>query len=168
MKRVLVFGTFDILHPGHVSLFRQARRRGDVLIAAVARDVFVAAFKQRPPRHDEGRRKAALEASGLVDEVYLGDRRPGSYAILRRARPEVVCFGHDQHLLEADLKAWLGRHGRTLELHRLRAYRPDIYKSSKLEQAARGLARRGGAPAGSRSGRATGTSRGRRSRGTGP
>jgi FAD synthetase len=135
MKRVLVFGTFDILHPGHASFLRQARRHGDFLMAAVARDGFVASFKGRPPRHNETERKRALRASGLVDAAYLGDRTPGSYAILRRLAPDVVCLGHDQHLLEADLREWVRRKGARLAIHRLRAYRPDIYKSSKLERA---------------------------------
>jgi FAD synthetase len=135
MKRVLVFGTFDILHPGHVSLFRQARRRGDVLVAAVARDRFVASFKNRPPRNPERARLRHLLEAGLVDEAYLGDLRPGRYGILKRARPDVICFGHDQHLLEADLRAYLARRGVLLELYRMRSYRPGVYKSSKLESA---------------------------------
>lgn len=135
MKRVLVFGTFDILHPGHASFLRQARRRGDLLLAAVARDGFVASFKGRPPRHTEAERKRTLQASGLVDGVYLGDRKPGSYAIVKRLKPDVVCLGHDQHLLEASLREWVRRSGLRIEVHRLRGYRPDIYKSSKLERA---------------------------------
>jgi len=133
-RRVLVFGTFDILHPGHTSFLRQARRQGEVLLAAVARDAFVACFKGRPPRHTETERKRALRASGLVDAVYLGDRKPGSYAIVMRLRPHVVCVGHDQHLLEASLRAWVARSALAIEVHRLRGYRPDIYKSSKLER----------------------------------
>jgi FAD synthetase len=156
MKRVLVFGTFDILHPGHTSFLRQARRRGDTLVAAVARDVFVSSFKGKPLRHAETERRRNLLASGLVDQAYLGDRRPGSYAIVKRLRPDVICFGHDQHLLEADLRAWMARSGEHIELYRLRSYRPDIYKSSKLEKAALSGSRRPRAPeAGKRPGRAS-------------
>jgi len=131
-----VFGTFDILHPGHASFLRQARRRGEVLLAAVARDSFVATFKGKAPRHDETERKRRLLATGLIDAAYLGDRKPGSYAIVRRLRPDVICLGHDQHLLEADLKRWIARESAAIEVRRLRGYRPDIYKSSKLEAAA--------------------------------
>lgn len=135
-RRVLVFGTFDILHPGHASFLRQARRHGEVVLAAVARDGFVASFKGRSPRHGERERKRRLLASGLVDAAYLGDRKPGSYAIVRRLRPDLVCVGHDQHLLEADLRRWIERTGFPVEVLRLRGYRPDLYKSSKLEAAA--------------------------------
>ena len=132
MTRVLVFGTFDILHPGHLSFLRQARRMGEWLIAAVARDCFVAAHKGRKPANSERRRMQAVRATGLVDEVRLGDRVPGSYGILGKTRPDVVCVGHDQQLLRADLKAWLRRNGMPLMVRTLRAYRPDRYKSSKL------------------------------------
>jgi FAD synthetase len=135
-RRVLVFGTFDLLHPGHASFLRQARRHGGMLLAAVARDTFVASFKGKSPRHGEAERKRRLLDSGLVDGAYLGDKKPGSYAIVRRLRPDVICLGHDQHLLQADLERWIERTGASLEVHRLRAYRPDIYKSSKLEAAA--------------------------------
>lgn len=38
MKKVLIFGSFDSLHKGHLNLFKQARKHGDKLIAVVARD----------------------------------------------------------------------------------------------------------------------------------
>ena len=49
-KRVLVFGTFDLLHQGHRYFLTQARRFGDTLIAVVARDEFVEERKGRTRR----------------------------------------------------------------------------------------------------------------------
>ena len=46
MKKVIVFGTFDILHQGHLDFFRQAKQYGDYLIVAVAHDENVK--KSRP------------------------------------------------------------------------------------------------------------------------
>ena len=46
MKKVMVFGTFDGLHEGHLDFFRQAREYGDYLIVAVARDVNVKKIKK--------------------------------------------------------------------------------------------------------------------------
>ena len=38
MKRVLIFGTFDGIHEGHLNLFKQAKKYGDYLIVVVGRD----------------------------------------------------------------------------------------------------------------------------------
>ncbi|HEY4500387.1 MAG TPA: adenylyltransferase/cytidyltransferase family protein, partial [Candidatus Paceibacterota bacterium] len=47
MKRVMVFGTFDILHPGHLYFLRAAKKLGDYLIVSLARDVNVRKIKGR-------------------------------------------------------------------------------------------------------------------------
>jgi len=51
--RVMVFGAFDHLHPGHLDYFRQTRHFGDELVVVVARDKNVLKIKGRLPREDE-------------------------------------------------------------------------------------------------------------------
>ena len=55
MRRVMVFGSFDPLHDGHRSLFRQARKHGDELVVVVARDVNIARLKGHAARAKIGR-----------------------------------------------------------------------------------------------------------------
>jgi FAD synthetase len=112
-KSVLVFGTFDSLHAGHRYFLRRCRSLGDRLVVSLSRDEFVRSFKGKTPRYDENRRRVGLEASGLADAVVLSDPVPGSYEILVKTRPEIVCLGHDQDALENDLRGWLhaGRWG---------------------------------------------------------
>ena len=50
MKRVLIFGAFDILHPGHFYLIRVAKGRG-VVAVCLARDETIEKVKGRPPLH---------------------------------------------------------------------------------------------------------------------
>jgi len=45
MKTVMTFGTFDIVHPGHIHFLQQAKTYGDRLITIVARDMNVQKFK---------------------------------------------------------------------------------------------------------------------------
>ena len=45
MKTVMAFGTFDLMHPGHEYFLRQAKKRGDYLIAVIARDSTVKKLK---------------------------------------------------------------------------------------------------------------------------
>ena len=132
MRTVLVFGTFDVIHPGHRFFLKQARGRGDRLVAAIARDAFVAAFKGRRPVHDENERLRHVLDTGLVDQALLSDEEPGTYGVIERARPEVICLGHDQEALRANLAAWLQAHGLRIEVETLEALEPHRYKSSIL------------------------------------
>jgi FAD synthetase len=129
---VLVFGTFDVVHPGHRYFLRQARSRGDRLVAAIARDAFVARFKGKQPVHDENERLRQVLDTGLVDEACLSDTEPGTYSVLQRVRPEVVCLGHDQEALRANLLAWVQARGLTVDVVTLDAFEPHRYKSSIL------------------------------------
>ena len=56
--RVLCCGTFDYLHPGHLSFIEQAAALGDELFAVVARDENVKIIKGHYPDHSEVERKA--------------------------------------------------------------------------------------------------------------
>ncbi|MHA1679090.1 MAG: adenylyltransferase/cytidyltransferase family protein, partial [Promethearchaeota archaeon] len=55
-KKVLCFGTFDILHPGHVSFLKQARKYGNYLVVVVARDENVKKIKGKYPLDNELKR----------------------------------------------------------------------------------------------------------------
>ncbi len=55
MTRIMVFGTFDMIHEGHADLFRQARALASdpYLIVSVARDAVAQRIKGNRPRHSE-------------------------------------------------------------------------------------------------------------------
>jgi len=53
MKKTLVFGTFDILHPGHEYFLKEAKRHGDQLVVVVARDLTVKQVKKLMPDNNE-------------------------------------------------------------------------------------------------------------------
>ncbi|NTW22091.1 adenylyltransferase/cytidyltransferase family protein [Candidatus Falkowbacteria bacterium] len=132
MRKVLVFGTFDLFHPGHRSFLRQARRYGDKLYAVIARDRTVLAVKKALPLQDELSRLAAVRDSGLVDEAVLGSLRD-KYLAIKKVRPDVICLGYDQIYLTDTLASKLEQLGIATRIVKLKSYRPDIYKSSKLK-----------------------------------
>ena len=68
MKRVLTYGTFDLLHFGHIEILRRAKALGDYLIVAVSTDDFNA-IKGKRAYHDYETRKKMLEAVRYVDLV---------------------------------------------------------------------------------------------------
>ena len=132
MKTVLVFGTFDVIHPGHVYFLEQARAKGDRLIASVARDSFVRIFKGKEPVHDEQTRLEHILESGLVDEARLSDEVRGTYSIVSDLHPDLICLGHDQADLGANLSAWAANNNQTVCIEILSSLEPERYKSSIL------------------------------------
>ena len=69
MKRVITYGTFDLLHYGHINLLRRARQMGDYLIVALSTDEFNWREKQKKCYFSYEKRKQLLEAIRYVDLV---------------------------------------------------------------------------------------------------
>ena len=68
MKRVLTYGTFDLLHHGHIRILQRAKALGDFLVVAVSTDEFNAG-KGKEAFHDYETRKEIVEAIRYVDLV---------------------------------------------------------------------------------------------------
>jgi len=103
----LVFGTFDGLDSGHRYFLQQAKKRAERLVVSLSRDDFVRSIKGRQPEHRENERASRLREAGLADEVHLSDPVPGSYDLLLQTRPDLICLGYDQDLLQKSLRDWL-------------------------------------------------------------
>ena len=69
MKRIITYGTFDLLHYGHINLLRRAKQQGDYLIVALSTDEFNWDSKQKKCFFDYEKRKHLLEAVRYVDLV---------------------------------------------------------------------------------------------------
>ena len=68
MKRVITYGTYDLLHYGHIELLRRAREMGDYLIVALSTDEFNQ-IKNKKSYYDYEQRKMMLESIRYVDLV---------------------------------------------------------------------------------------------------
>lgn len=69
MKRVITYGTFDLLHYGHINLLRRAKELGDYLIVGLSTDKFNQESKQKNCYFDYEKRAKLLEAIRYVDLV---------------------------------------------------------------------------------------------------
>lgn len=69
MKRVITYGTFDLLHYGHIELLRRAKAFGDYLIVCLSTDEFNWEQKQKKCYFSYDQRKLLLEAVRYVDLV---------------------------------------------------------------------------------------------------
>lgn len=72
MKKVLTYGTFDLLHIGHINLLRRAKELGDYLVVGLSTDSFNAE-KKKEAYYCFADRKAILESIRFVDEVISED-----------------------------------------------------------------------------------------------
>lgn len=137
----MVFGTFDMIHEGHVDFFRQARALAPHiagraprphLIVSVAREPVVTRIKGEKPKRSERERQALLERNTLVDEVVLG-QEDGYIEHIMKAKPDIIALGYDQRgeFVER-LERNLTGSGLKVRVVRLKAFRPETYKTSKL------------------------------------
>jgi FAD synthetase len=137
-KTVLAFGSFDLLHPGHLDYLSKARKLGDTLVVIVGRDDSIRRFKGRDPLFKEKDRVSMVGSLRMVERAVLGNRisdKNGIYRILKRLRPDVIALGYDQRVDMAELKRRLRRYGLRSRIVRIKAGRRFAsYKSSRLRK----------------------------------
>lgn len=96
MKRVMVNGTFDILHRGHIELLNFAKSQGNYLLVAIDTDRRVKELKgEQRPINNQNDRKFHLENLQAVNEVQLFDSKEELVAIMQEFRPDVYVKGSD-------------------------------------------------------------------------
>src|SRR3989338_6235564 len=95
--KLMVFGTFDGLHKGHVDFFRQARRLAEnsFLVVSIARDRNVIRIKGKRPVLSEEKRVFLMKKSGLADKVVLGGI-DDHLSHIAKEKPDIIALGYDQ------------------------------------------------------------------------
>jgi FAD synthetase len=133
--RILVFGTFDVLHKGHIKFFQQARRLSakPFLIVSVARDINVKLIKGRFPEKREKQRLKEIKKIKIVNQAVLGANKNYLSHIIK-TKPQIIALGYDQKSYTKNLKSQLNKLGLSVKIFRLRPYRPNIYKSSIIKK----------------------------------
>ena len=95
MKRVITYGTFDLLHYGHINLLRRAKASGDYLIVALSTDEFNWREKQKKSYFSYDERKAMLEAIRYVDLVIPEENWGQKKADVEKYHVDVFVIGDD-------------------------------------------------------------------------
>lgn len=96
MTRVVVNGTFDILHRGHLQMLEYARSLGDQLLVVIDTDRRVKELKgQTRPINNQDDRKYMLESLKFVDAVTFFDSKEELEQILKNYEPDVMVKGSD-------------------------------------------------------------------------
>ncbi len=137
-KLVMAFGSFDILHPGHLLYLKSARKLGDRLMVVVARDRSIEMTKNRKPVVCERDRLKMVRALRAVDMAVLGNKinSPNErLRIIMKYRPDVIAFGYDQNIDVGEVEDWLGSHGIRSKVVRIKAVAKEKeYKSSIIKR----------------------------------
>ena len=130
MKRVITYGTFDLLHYGHINLLRRARALGDYLIVALSTDEFNSREKHKRCYFSYDERRLLLEAIRYVDLVIpeeswdqkrtdihlyhvdtfvMGDDWEGKFDFLKEEGAEVVYLNRTPEISTTQIKNDLNR-----------------------------------------------------------
>lgn len=94
MKRILTYGTFDLLHYGHIRLLKRAKELGDYLIVALSTDEFNE-LKGKKAYHNYETRKKMLEAIRYVDLVIPEESWEQKKQDVLEYKVDVVVMGSD-------------------------------------------------------------------------
>lgn len=132
LKKVMTFGTFDIVHEGHINYLKQAKALGDYLLVVVARDTNALRIKGKKPQNNEKARLEAVKKLDFVDEAVLGDREMRRWGAIVKHRPQIIALGYDQWTSEVSLSKELSGLGLHPMIVRAKPFKPEVFKTSKI------------------------------------
>ena len=126
--KVMVFGTFDIIHKGHIHMLKEAKEYGDILVVVLARNQTIKRIKRRDPLNNEMIRKLNIEKLNIADKVLFGDLK-NRYKRIQEEKPDIIALGYDQ-------KAFVDKLAENIDdntqIVRLAPYNPHLYKTTKI------------------------------------
>ncbi len=124
-KTVMAFGAFDGVHAGHIYYLKQAKKKGDYLVVAVARDDALWKFAKRYSL-PENERAETIKSLGLADRVVFGSKTNAIERIMQ-VRPDVIAISAyhpvDKRILEMELHTY----GLKTKVVAIQTYKPKVY-----------------------------------------
>lgn len=134
-NKVLIFGTFDRPHLGHVWTIEQSLRFGSVTVV-VGRDTTVASVKHRTPVNTEKARLSMMRSLFPECKFVLGDAHD-RMAMVRKLNPDVICLGYDQTVFVDILSKYIRVNKLKIKVVRLKPFQENTHKSSLLPKGVR-------------------------------
>jgi cytidyltransferase-like protein len=93
--KVLTFGNFDFIHPGHIHYLNFAKKQGSKLFTVVASDEISEKIKQRKNVFNQNQRIQQIKRLKISDEVLKGSNK-NPFQILIQIKPDIIVLGYDQ------------------------------------------------------------------------
>lgn len=131
-KVALCHGVFDLIHPGHIVHFEQAKKMGDVLVVSITSEKFVRKGPGRPYFNDEMRMKF-LEAIEYIDYVMLSE----GYTvddIVEVVEPDIYVKGEEYKRAKDDITGKISEEQAIVEQHggKIQFTSGQVFSSTKL------------------------------------
>jgi len=145
--RVLVTGCFDIIHPGHIHLLKEAAKLGDVYVI-IARDSTIERYKNEKPIIPEQQRLEVVKSIKYVSTAVLGSEENGDHGYLQFAlslKPDIIFLGPNQRTSVNYLKKGLEEfHSEHVQVKRLNKIydRFELKSSSAIKEKIRSQSKR--------------------------
>ena len=95
MKKVITYGTYDLLHQGHINLLRRAKALGDWLIVGVTNDNFDRERGKLNVRNNVLERVEAVKATGLADQIIIEDYVGQKIDDIQKNEVNIFAIGSD-------------------------------------------------------------------------
>ena len=95
MKKIITYGTFDLLHYGHINLLKRAKAMGDYLIVGLSTDEFNSVQKNKVTYFSYEERKRLLESIRYVDLVIPEENWEQKVSDVQEFRADVFVIGDD-------------------------------------------------------------------------
>ena len=112
---VLCHGVFDLIHPGHIIHFEQAKGMGDVLVVSVTAEQYVRKGPGRPYFSDELRMKF-LEAIEYIDYVMISEQYTVD-DIVEAVEPDIYVKGEEYKIPNDDITGKISEEQKLVEQH---------------------------------------------------
>lgn len=95
MKKVITYGTYDLLHQGHINLLRRAKELGDYLIVGVTNDNFDRDRGKLNVRNNVLERVEAVKATGFADQIIIEDYMGQKIDDIQKYDVDIFAIGSD-------------------------------------------------------------------------
>ena len=115
-KTILLFGSFDGLHPGHRHLLEEVQKKGGSMAIVVAQDDIIFKIKGRLPKYKLSERVKHLKDLFPQAIITPGDVKQETWSAIKKYRPRIVMVGYDQNSLKNALSKIQPNFGFTIQL----------------------------------------------------
>lgn len=133
LKKVMVFGAFDILHQGHEYFLKKSKEKGEYLIVIVGRDLTIKKVKGNLPYKKEKDRLKNILNLKFVDKAELGNK-DDIFKPIKKHNPNIICLGYDQKHFIDIMKEKINELKIKPKIYRIKPFKKETYKSSIIKK----------------------------------